>query len=96
MFFKVLLYRIIGYVRISVEGFFIERFINICKSKEILLWGIKREKASIMYANISIKDFKEVKEISRKTKCRIHIERKKGIPFFLNKWINKDFKKNEL
>lgn len=86
MFFKILLNKIIGYVRITVEGFFIERFINICKAKEILLWGIKREKASIMHANISIKNFKQVKEISKKTKCRVHIKRKKGIPFFLNKY----------
>lgn len=86
MFFKILLNKIIGYVRITVEGFFIERFINICKAKEILLWGIRREKASIMHANISIKNFRQIKEISKKTKCRVHIERKKGIPFFLDKY----------
>ena len=65
MFFKILLNKIIGYVRITVEGFFIERFINICKAKEILLWGIRREKASIMHANISIKNFRQIKEISK-------------------------------
>ncbi len=86
MFFKILLNKIIGYVRINVEGFFIERFINICKAKEILLWGIKREKSSIMHANISIKNFKQIKEISKKTKCRVHIEKKRGIPFFLDKY----------
>lgn len=86
MFLKILINKILGYVRINIEGFYIERFINICKSKRILLWGIKRENTSILHANISIKDFKEVKEISRKTKCRIHIERKRGIPFFFNKY----------
>ena len=94
MFFKILLNKIIGYVRITVEGFFIERFINICKAKEILLWGIKREKASIMHANISIKNFKQVKEISKKTKCRVHIKRKKGIPFFLNKYKKRKDRKS--
>lgn len=86
MFLKILLNKIIGYVRITVEGFFIEKFINICKNKELFLWGIKREKSSIMHANISIKNFKRVKEVARKTKCRVHIERKKGIPFILNRY----------
>ena len=86
MFLKILINKIIGYVRINIEGFYIERFINICKANEILLWGMKRENASILHTNISIKDFKEVKKICKKTKCRVHIERKKGIPFFLNKY----------
>ncbi len=86
MFFKILLNKLTGYIRINVEGFYIERFINICKQKGIFLWGMKREKASIMHANISIKDFRNIKEISKQTNCRIHIERKKGVPFFLDKY----------
>lgn len=85
MFFKILLNNINGYIRITVEGFFIEKFINICRFKGIFLWNIKREKASIMHANISIKDFKKIKQISKKIKCIVHIENKKGIPFLLNK-----------
>lgn len=41
MFLKILLYYILGYVNISVEGYFIERFINICISKKIILWNLK-------------------------------------------------------
>ena len=52
MFFKILIYYILGYVNISVEGYFIERFINICISKNILLWNLKRKKSSFLYANI--------------------------------------------
>ena len=40
MIFKKIIMFFIGYVNISVEGFFIERFINICKSKNILLQNI--------------------------------------------------------
>lgn len=43
MFFKILIYYILGYVNISVEGYFIERFINICISKGILLWNLKEK-----------------------------------------------------
>lgn len=86
MIFKILLSYICGYVNISVEGYFIERFINMCISKRILLWNTKREKSTYLQTNISIKDFKRIKEVAKKTKCRININKKKGLPFMLNKY----------
>lgn len=86
MFFKILMYYILGYVNVSIEGYFIERFINICISKRILLWNLKRKKSSFLYANIGIKEFKKVKEIAKITKCRVKIERKKGLPFILHRY----------
>ena len=85
MLLKILISYIIGYVNISVEGYFIERFMNICISKKILLWNIKREKSTFLYANVGIKNFKKLKEIARKTKCKINIKEKKGLPFVLNR-----------
>lgn len=75
-----------GYVNIKVEGYFIERFINICISKKIFLWNMKRDKSTILYANISISDYKRLRGISKKTKSRINIEKKKGIPFILYRY----------
>lgn len=86
MIFKILLSYICGYVNISVEGYFIERFINMCISKRILLWNTKREKSTYLQTNISIKNFKRIKEIAKKTKCRATINRKKGLPFILNRY----------
>lgn len=86
MFFKILIYYILGYVNISIEGYFIERFINICISKGILLWNLKRKKSSFLYANIGMREFKKIKEIAKLTKCRVKIERKKGLPFILHRY----------
>lgn len=86
MFLKILLNYILGYVNIKVEGFFIERFINICISKKILLWNMKREKSTILYANIGIQDYKKLKNIAKKTKTRISIQSKKGMPFLLHRY----------
>ncbi len=86
MFLKILLNYILGYVNIKVEGFFIERFINICISKKILLWNIKRKKSTIMYANIGINDYKKLKPIAKKTKSKISIQNKKGLPFVAHKY----------
>lgn len=86
MYIKILLNYLFGYVNIVVEGFFVERFINICVSKNILLWKIKRDKSTIIYANIGIHDFKNVVKIAKQTKCKIKIQSKKGMPFVFNRY----------
>lgn len=86
MALKVLFSYIVGYVNIIVEGFFVERFINICRNKEINLWDIKRDKATLLYAKVGIKDFKRLREIAKKSKVKIKIQKKKGIPFVINKY----------
>lgn len=86
MLIKILLNYICGYINISIEGYYIEKFINMCISKKIFLWNMKREKSTYLKANISIKDFKKIKSIVRKTKCKIQINGKKGIPFSINKY----------
>ena len=70
MFIGILLRLIFGYVRVEVEGYYIERFINICQNKKILIWNLKRQKGVKLYLNIGIKDFKKLKEIARKTNCK--------------------------
>ncbi len=42
MLFKVILNYLIGYVRISIEGYYIERFINICRNHKITIWNLKK------------------------------------------------------
>ena len=83
---KIILNHILGYVKIKVESVFIERFINICISKRIFIWDIQREKSSIMYANIGIKDFKRLKNVAKRTKSKVSIEGKSGIPFLLHRY----------
>ena len=86
MIFKILIYYILGYVNIEVEGIFVERFINICKSKRILLWNVKLKKGVRLYANIGINDYKNIRTIAKKTKTKIKIRKKCGIPFILNRY----------
>lgn len=86
MFVRTLLNFFTGYVHIKVEGFFVERFINMCISKKILLMNIKREKATIMYADVGIKDYKRLRQIAKKTKSKVNIQNKKGLPFTAHKY----------
>ncbi len=86
MIVKILIRYILGYVNISVQGYYIERFINICISKGIFLWNVKIEKSTYAHANVGIKDFKKLKEIAKKTRCRITLNSKQGVPFLMNKY----------
>ncbi len=86
MYIKILLNYILGYVNVVVEGFFVERFINICINKNIFLWKIKREKSAIIYAKLNVKDFKNATKIAKQTGCKIKIASKKGIPFIFNRY----------
>ncbi len=86
MIFKILLRYILGYVNISIQGYYIERFINACTNKNIFLWNVKTEKTTYATANVGINDFKKLKEITRKTKCRMEINKKYGLPFLMNRY----------
>ena len=86
MLIKIFIKYIIGYVRVIVEGYYIERFINICTNNNILIWNLKREKSVRLYFNIGIREFKKLPSICKRTKCRIKIQSKHGVPFLLNRY----------
>ena len=86
MYIKILLNYIFGYVNVQIEGFFVERLVNICISKKIFLWNIKRSNPSIATANVGIKAFKKLVKVAKETKCRVKIKTKKGLPFTFNKY----------
>ena len=86
MFLKIVFSYLLGYLRIIVEGYYIERFINICKSKKITIWNLKRNKDICLFLNVRIGEFKELRNVAKKTKCKIKIKSKKGLPFLLHKY----------
>ena len=69
-----------GYINIKVEGFFTERFINLCMNKNIELWNVKKINEAEIVASIKYKDYKKVEEISEITKTRLIKNYAKGIP----------------
>lgn len=86
MIFKNLESYISGYLRTNIEGYYIERFINICRKENIPVWNIKKEKDIRLAFNIKIKDFKKICKIAKTTKCKLKIKKKKGFPFILNRY----------
>ena len=73
-----------GYVKIKIWGFAPERFLNLCSRRNIMLWEIQKEKDTYLLY-ISLSGFWSLREIARKTKTRVVILKRYGLPFFLSK-----------
>ena len=86
MVLKILFSYLLGYLKISVEGYYIERFINICKTNNITIWNLKRKENIELELNIRIREFKKVCKVAKQTRCKMKIKRKKGFPFLLHKY----------
>ncbi len=86
MIIKKIINYIYGYLRIVVEGYYIERFINICRNRNYMMWNIKKVNDINIALNIEIKHFREICKIAKNTQCKIFIKSKKGLPFLLNKY----------
>ncbi|NLA84837.1 MAG: sporulation protein YqfD [Clostridiales bacterium] len=89
MFLHILWNFLIGYVVIQVEGLSLEKFINLTVVNNIYLWGIRRQSYAILTAKVNIRDFRQLRHISRKIRCRIRIVDKKGLPFILYRYRNR-------
>ena len=70
-----------GSVKISVSGEQIERFLNLCRARGLLLENVRLPEEKKLTARISIADFKKLAPIHSKTHVRIHILEKRGLPF---------------
>lgn len=74
-----------GYLKIRVVGYSPERFLNLCKNKKIDIWGLKStQNAYEMYIKIS--GFRKLKPILKKTRTRVIIEERMGLPFFFHRY----------
>lgn len=71
-----------GYVRIRITGYSPERFLNLCKYKNIPVWGLLPGR-NFYDMNITIAGMKKLKPILRKTGTNLRIIEKIGFPFFL-------------
>lgn len=70
-------------MKIEVKGSYLERFFNICAHNEIKLWAVIRRDIDLVELKLSLSDYKRLLSIVEKTKCRVKLIDKKGIPFCL-------------
>ena len=73
-------------MKISVEGFFIERFINLCLQEDLEIWDIERIHDGVIYVKFFYTNYDKICEIANITKCKIEIREKNGVPFLMNRY----------
>lgn len=74
-----------GYVRIQVSGDACERFFNLCAHHRLKLWRLLPE-AEAYTACISVRDFRKLKTLVKKSHVRLRITERHGLPFFIRKY----------
>ena len=75
---------IYGYVEILVQGENPERFLNLCKNRNIYMEKIRYTDDDQLTAQIRATDFRRLGPIRRKTGVYIRIIQKQGMPFFFS------------
>lgn len=70
-----------GYVVLEVSGFSVERFINLAANRGIYLWDVTPA-GSKFTMKMSAKAFRRLKGCTQKTRCKMRIIEKHGLPFF--------------
>lgn len=74
-----------GYLRIRITGYSPERFLNLCSHHNIYIWGLKPE-TNCYEMFITIRGFRRLKPILKKTRTKVMIIRRLGLPFFLYRY----------
>lgn len=82
---RYILNNLAGYLRIRVEGYSPERFLNLCCYHGIFLWNLRPAKGAYEM-NIRVRDFRRLRPMVRKSRAKVRIIQKRGVPFFIHKY----------
>ena len=73
-------------VTVEVEGFFVERLINLLNNNGVEVWDVKVLGIGDISFNIESKDFKKILPYVKKSKCKAKVISKRGIYFEVFKY----------
>ena len=77
-----------GFVRFYIIGNSPERFINIVIKNRISIWNTQRINDK-MFACMFVKDYKRIRKYAKKSRVRLRVTDRKGLPFFIKKYKNR-------
>lgn len=81
MLLKILRF-VFGYIKVSVNGFAPERFMNLIIKNEVVIWDVENsEQGYVFYTGR--KNLLKMKPYLQKTNMKLKIDEKYGLPYFL-------------
>lgn len=69
-----------GYLHVRIEGYSPERFINLCRNKNILIWNLSKTKDGYDFY-MTVDGYRQIRPIARKTHTRPKIIHRYGFVF---------------
>ncbi|HHX87972.1 MAG TPA: sporulation protein YqfD [Firmicutes bacterium] len=69
-----------GYLVVLVSGQGVERFLNLALVRGISFWDLQKSQQGAQLS-IGLPTFKRLRPLVKKSRCRLHIIRKSGLPF---------------
>lgn len=74
-----------GYVCVELTGYATERFLNLCTNHDINLWNMDHKEDTYIFC-MSLEDFRKIRPMVKKTRTKIRITKRCGLPFFLYRY----------
>lgn len=74
-----------GYVLVEVRGGRLEQLVNVLTEKRMSVWDIRIVDETHAELYIVLKDFFRLRPILKETGCRVHVRKRHGAPFLLDK-----------
>lgn len=74
-----------GYVIIQIEGVYPERLASLLEEEGASLWDLHRLNGRTLVCSLPARDFRRLHRLNRRCRCRVHILRKVGGPFWLRR-----------
>lgn len=70
-----------GYLMLRLHGDYVERFFNMCRMHDILLWNIRKEGTDFC-CSMAARDYLTTIPLMKKTGTRATVLKKMGLPFY--------------
>ncbi len=73
-------------IKVEVEGYFVERFINLCIINKVNVWSIKNINSGKICFYTTPKELKKMETLLNRTKCKLKVVKKQGAYYKLLKY----------
>ncbi|WP_242145336.1 MULTISPECIES: sporulation protein YqfD [unclassified Bacillus cereus group] len=77
----------LGYVKVRIEGRGVERFVNECVRRNLVVWDVKKIADETLVFCMLLRDVKKLRIIYRKHECKLYFIGRYGAPFWNKRLI---------
>jgi similar to stage IV sporulation protein len=80
-----------GYVKVQVRGQHIELLLNRITSENMKMWDVRRTSPHTLSLFMPLSDFFKLRPLLKQTGCRVHVLKRYGLPFVLDRLNHRKF-----